>query len=182
MAIENLLFILCILLIILAGIYFLWLIIPIISGLPWIPTQPLRIRRALELAQLSPGEVFYDLGSGDGRALVLAAKEFGAYAIGVEISPIHCFVTWINALIHGVSKRVEIRWNSFYRVDIRDADIIFIFMTAREASRLRPRLENQLHPGARVITISCEMSGWQPTIFNREELIFIYRMGSLYLS
>jgi SAM-dependent methyltransferase len=179
MSLGNFLFILFIITAVLLVLYLLWVIIPGLSGLPWIPTRPLRIRRALELAQISPGDIFYDLGSGDGRALILAAREFGARAIGIEISPIHCIVARINAFLGGTNNKVEIRWASFYKADFRDADVIFVYMTSAEATRLRPHLERQLRPGTRVISISSGIVGWQPVIFNREELIYIYRVGSL---
>ena len=149
-----------------------------ISGLPWIPTRPARIHQALNLAHISPGEILYDLGAGDGRVLIMAAREFGARAIGIEISPIHCIAAKFNALLRGINNKVEIRWASFYKVDFKDADVIFVYMTSKETERLRPHLESQLRPGTRVISISCEIAGWQPAEFNREELIYLYRMGS----
>jgi len=174
MAIHNFLIILSSFLLLLFVVYILWAIIPSLSGLPWIPTRSKRIHRALELAQLSPGEILYDLGSGDGRVLILAAREFGAHAVGVEISPIHCLVAWVNVYLHGVSSQVSIKWASFYKVELRNANVIFIYMTSRQASRLRSRLESQLHPGARVLTIACEIGGWQPAAFDQKEIIYLY--------
>jgi len=173
---EILVIILVIFFGILLVLYFLWMIIPMISGLPWIPTRPERIRRALALAHISPGEILYDLGSGDGRVLVMAAREFGVRAIGIEISPIHCIAARLNASLGKINNKVEIRWASFYRADFSNADVIFVYMTSREVSRLRPHLERQLRPGTRVVSISCEIVGWQPEEFNREELIFLYRI------
>ena len=176
MILQNALLILVILFAIVMVVYLLWVVIPGLSGLPWIPTRPSRIRRALELARLSAGDIFYDLGSGDGRVLILAASEYGAYTVGIEISPLHCILTSIKALSHGVHKQVRVRWGNFYKADISKADVVFVYMTSKIASRLRPHFENQLHPGARVITISCEISGWQPVVFDREELICIYQI------
>jgi len=178
MIIKNDLSILFVFVAILASLYLLWVIIPMFSGLPWIPTRQARIRQALHLARVSPGDVIYDLGSGDGRVLILAVREFGVHAVGIEISPIHCVVAKINAYIHGVNDHITIRWSSFYTANYSDADVVFLYMTSRQATRIRPRLEKQLHQGARVITISCEINGWHPVDFDREELIFIYRMGS----
>jgi len=178
MSIDNLLFIPGFIIVILLVLYLLWVTIPGLSGLPWIPTRPNRIRRALELAHVSPGEIVYDLGSGDGRVLLLAAREFGAQAIGVEISLLHCLVARLKVIFGGVKNNVSIRWASYYKVDFSDADVIYIYITSREAARLRPYLENQLRSGTRIISISCEITGWQPVLFNRDELIFIYRMGS----
>ena len=68
----------------------LWLMIPYFYGLPWVPTHYKRIRKALDLAQLRPGEVLYDLGAGDGRVLIVAAREYKARAIGIEIEERYC--------------------------------------------------------------------------------------------
>jgi hypothetical protein len=73
---------------------------------------------------------------------------------------------------------VKIKCTSFYKGDFSDADIVFMYMTRVQAARIRPRLERQLHPGARVITISCEIEGWKPVNIDREELIYVYRAGS----
>ena len=156
--------------------YAAWWIIPILSGLPWIPTQPQRIRKSLTLAQVRPGEVVYDLGAGDGRVLLIAAGEYGAYAVGVEISPLHCLLAWLRARVHHLSLRVRILWASFYKVDLAEADVVFVYMTAKQAARLQPHLERQLHPEARVVAISVEFAGWQAVDFDRQDLVFLYRM------
>ena len=163
---------------ILVVLYLLWIIIPAISGLPWIPTKLSRIRRALNLAHLSRDEVLYDLGSGDGRALIMAAREFGARAVGIEISPIHCIIARIKVLVNGVGNLVEIKWASFYKADFSNANVIFVYMTSQIATQLQPYLESQLRPGTRVITISCQLTGWLPKVFDRDELIFIYEVGA----
>jgi SAM-dependent methyltransferase len=165
----------------LAVFYGLWLLVPILSGLPWRPTETKRIRRALELARVQPGEHVYDLGSGDGRVLLMAAREFGAYATGayatgIEISPLHCLVARWMAQSQHLSERISIRQGDFFKADLSDADVVFAYMTSREARRLRPHLEKQLHPGARVVTISFDFDGWQPDAYDNEGLIFLYQM------
>jgi SAM-dependent methyltransferase len=134
------------------SLYGLWSLVPILAGLPWRPTALERIRRALELAQVRPGEVIYDLGAGDGRVLVLAAREFQARAVGVEISPLHCLVSWLYARINRVSGLVSIRRADFYSADLSGADVVFAYMTSLQVARLRPHLESQLNAGARVGT------------------------------
>lgn len=162
----------------LAVIYLLWIIIPAVTGLPWIPTKRSRIRKSLELACLSKGQILYDLGAGDGRALILAAREFGVYAVGIEISPIHCLAAMFSAWRGGVSSLVKIKWANYYKVDFSEANVVFIYMTSSEAARLRPILERQLKPGTRVIAISCEINGWEPVAYDREEVIYIYQVGA----
>lgn len=154
----------------------MWLFVPILFGLPWRPTAAARIHRALKLAGLRPGERFYDLGAGDGRVLFAAAGEFGARAVGVEISPLHCLVIGLSARLRGLSDRVSVRCADFNSVPLGDADVVFAYMTAGPAERLRPRLERQLKPGARVVAVSFSFAGWKPVDYDPETLVFVYRM------
>src|SRR5512144_2475688 len=86
----------------------LWVLVPAIYGLPSRPTHPDRIRAALKLANLKAEETLYDLGSGDGRVLVIAAREFGAKAVGIEIGPVQRLVSRVAAGNNGVNDRVRI--------------------------------------------------------------------------
>ena len=157
-----------------AFLYALWLLTPVFYGLAWLPTEHRRIRKALELARLRRGETLYDLGAGDGRILIIAAREFGAQAVGIEISPLHCFVAWLSARFNQLN--ITIRREDFFKADLRDADVVFAYMTSKQAKPLRLRLESQLRPGARVVTVSFDFDGWQPTAVDRENLIFLYQM------
>jgi cyclopropane fatty-acyl-phospholipid synthase-like methyltransferase len=140
-----------------------------------VPTRQERIRRALELAQLQPDEVLYDLGAGDGRVLVIAAKEFGAKAVGVEIGPVQCAISWIKTLWNGISSRVRIEAKNFYRANLDNADVVFAYLTSSEAGRLQEKLKRELKEGARVVTVAFNFPDWEPDHFDREHLIFLYR-------
>jgi SAM-dependent methyltransferase len=170
----QLLFISLGIIIILMGM--LWIFIPVLSGLPWIPTHRKRIRKALELSELQPGEILYDLGAGDGRVLVLAARQYDIRGIGIELSPAHCALAWLRVLLSGVYRQVSIRWGNFYASDLGEADVVFAYLTPPHAKRLKPQLEQQLRPGARVVTISADIEGWEPTNFDSHDLIFLYNM------
>ncbi len=154
----------------------LWLLIPMITGTPWIPTRMGRIRRALQMADLKAGEVIYDLGSGDGRVLVMAAREFAAQAVGVEAGPIQCAAAGLRAALSGVKDRVRIHRGDFYRADLKEADVVFAYLTSKQSRRLEGLLGSQLKPGSRVVTISFDFPDWQPENYDAEELIFMYRM------
>lgn len=156
----------------------LWLIIPALYGLPWIPTREKRIHRALELAELKPDETLYDLGAGDGRVLVMAAKEFGATAVGIEIGPIQCLVGWLRILFNGCRTRAQMRCGNFYKADISSADVVFVYATSSQTSKLLPLLERNLPPGARVVSIAADFPGWVPKTVDREHLIFLYEIPS----
>jgi SAM-dependent methyltransferase len=164
----------------LAGIFLtlaaLWILIPALYGLPSVPTKHERVRAALRLADLRAGEAFFDLGCGDGRTLVIAAREFDATATGIEIGPVQCLVSWGNALRNGVRQMVKVKRGNFYRADVRAADVVFVYATTRELSRLQKHLESQLRDGARVVTIGSSFPDWEPAKVDRENLIFLYVM------
>ena len=154
----------------------LWLIVPALYGLPWIPTREKRIRRALELAKLQPDELLYDLGAGDGRVLVMAAKEFDARAVGIEIGPVQCLVGWLRIVFNGCRPKSRMRWGDFYKADISDADVVFVYATSSQTSKLLPLSERQLRPGVRVVSIAADFPSWVPKAVDREFLIFLYVM------
>ncbi len=154
----------------------LWFVVPLATGLPWVPSHEKRIRKALQMAGLQPGERLYDLGAGDGRVLVIAAREFGAFAVGIEISPVHCLIAWFRALFCGMNRQISIRCSSFFSTRIEEADVVFAYVTPGYASRLRPFLERQLKNGAQVVTLSAEIEGWQPDDIDSSELVFLYHM------
>ena len=167
-------------LVVLAGIFLvlsgLWLIVPALYGVPWVPTREKRIRKALQLAKLQPGETLYDLGAGDGRVLLIAAREFGASAVGIEIGPVQCALGWLRIWFSGSRHKVRIRCANYYKSDVSNADVIFVYATSSQTSRLLPLLERQLRPGARVVSIAADFPDWQPKLVDRELLIFVYQM------
>jgi len=154
----------------------LWILIPALYGLPPVPTRPGRIHKALKLANLQPDEVLYDLGAGDGRVLFMAAREFGAKAIGIEIGPIQCALIWLRSVANGLGNQIQVRWANFYKADLRGADVVFVFATSKEVVKLAPHLEKQLKPGARVVSISADFAEWEPFALDDRDLIFIYQM------
>jgi SAM-dependent methyltransferase len=152
------------------------LLLPVLSGQPWVPAAEKRIHSALELAALKPGEILYDLGSGDGRVLIAAARDFGARAVGVELSPLLCALACIKFQSAGVGHRVRLHCGSYYNTDPGNADVVYIYLTSGNANRLSKKLASELKPGARVVSVSADLSGWQPNKIDREELIFLYNI------
>ena len=154
----------------------LWILIPALYGLPPVPTKPERVRKALKLANLQADETLYDLGAGDGRVLFMAALEFGAKAIGVEIGPIQCALIWLRAVASGLGDKIQIRWANFYEADLRNADVVFVYATSTEVIKLASHLAKQLKKGARVVSISADFPEWEPSVIDEHDLIFIYEM------
>ncbi len=153
----------------------LWVIVPAWYGLPPVSARPERIRKALELAGLQPGETLYDLGSGHGRVLVIAAGEFDANAVGIEAGPVQRAVCRVNALWNRVSPRVQIEGGDFFQADLRRADVVYAYLTSNYALRLQEKLESELKSGARVVTVAFDLPDWTPAWFDRENLLYLYR-------
>jgi SAM-dependent methyltransferase len=154
----------------------LWMLVPALYGLPPVPTKPERIRKALKLANLQPNEVLYDLGAGDGRVLLEARHEFGARAVGIEVGPIQCAVIWLRVAASGLKDQIQIRWADFYKADLHDADVVFVYATSKEVGKLAPHLQRQMKKGARLVSISADFPDWEPSTLDDHDLIFIYEM------
>ena len=154
----------------------LWILIPAFYGLPPVPTRPERIQRALKLANLQPNETLYDLGAGDGRVLLVAARDFGANAVGLEIGPIQCALIWLRATASGLGSRIQVKWENFYKADLQDADIVYIYATSKEITKLAPHLERHMVRGSRLVSISADFHEWEPSAFDEQQLIFVYEM------
>ena len=154
----------------------LWILVPAFYGLPSVPTKPERIRKALKLVHLQPDEVLYDLGAGDGRVLLIAAREFGAFAIGLEVGPVQCVLIWLRIVSIGLADRIKIRWRNFFKANLKDADVVYVYATSQEVLKLAPFLQKQMKAGSRVVSISADFPEWEPSTFDEGELIFVYEM------
>lgn len=154
----------------------LWILVPAFYGLPSRPTNPDRIRKALQLVDLKSDETLYDLGAGDGRVLLIAAKEFGAKVIGVEIGPVQCLWIWIRALTSGYQDKIQIQWKNFFKADLSRADVVYLYATSTEVMKLAPHLEKKMKRGSRLVSISADFPEWEPSVVDEESLIFMYEM------
>ena len=154
----------------------LWILVPAFYGLPSKPTKPERIRKALQLVGLKQDEILYDFGAGDGRVLLIAAKEFGAKAVGVEVGPVQCAWMWLRGTASGFGNKIKIIWGDFFKTELSDADVVFVYATSREVAKLTPYLEKRMKRGSRLVSISADFPEWEPSVFDEESLIFGYVM------
>ena len=129
---------------------------------PYVPSPPQVIRQMLILAQLKPREVFFDLGAGDGRAVIMAAKDFGARAVGVELREDLVKKALSTVYESGLQDRVTIVNGDMFNVDLTSADVIFLYLTTSANEKVKPKLETELKSGVRVVSHDYEIVGWKP--------------------
>jgi len=159
------------------GILFLffWWIFPLFfHGIPWQPTDMKRVKRMLEMAQLKPNEMVYDLGCGDGRILILAARKHGARAVGIEINPWLFALAWLRIFLLGLSSKVKVRLANIHDISIQDADVITIFLFQNVNDRLRNKFWQELKPGARIVSYVWILKDWQPDLVDNEFRLYKY--------
>jgi len=128
----------------------------------WQPTDRATVRRILFLAQVQPEETVVDLGCGDGRIVIAAARTFAARGIGIEIDPARVLWAKTAVLLSGVRKNVRILRNDIYKADLHDADVVVLFLSPDANYRLQDKLLRELKPGARIVSYYHPMSGWEP--------------------
>jgi len=129
---------------------------------PYVPT-PMRVaEEMLELAKVTGADVVYDLGSGDGRVVMMAAQKFGARAVGVELDEKLVRESSAQIATRGLEARARILRADMFTTDLRPATVVTIYQLGVVNRRLRPVLERQLRAGARVVTLDFPLAGWQP--------------------
>src|SRR3989344_4526870 len=127
-----------------------------ILAAPWFPTWSRDMQRFLKLADIRPGQKFYDLGCGDGK-LVFAAAGAGAEAVGFEISLLPYLIALSRSLY---VKNSKIIFKDFWKADLSDADVVYIFLTPKVNPKVKIKLEKELKKGSKVIAYSWPIEGW----------------------
>ncbi|MFB6229815.1 MAG: cyclopropane-fatty-acyl-phospholipid synthase family protein [Salinibacter sp.] len=132
------------------------------SDVPFVVTPRKTVKGMLELADVSKRDTVYDLGSGDGRVPIMAAKKYGAYGVGIEIKPDLVQRARKNAKLSGVSDKVEFRQQDIFKADFSDATVVTMYLFPEVNIKLRPMLFEQLDPGTRIVSHSFDMDAWEP--------------------
>jgi protein-L-isoaspartate O-methyltransferase len=130
---------------------------------PFVPTPMDVAQKMLEIAKVQPDDVVYDLGSGDGRIVILAAQKFGARAVGVELNSDLYEKSSERIRKLGLQDRAQIIHENMFEVNVRHATVVTLYLLTAVNERLRPMLERQLRSGARVVSHDFQVPGWQPT-------------------
>ena len=129
---------------------------------PFVPSPITVVQHMLKLADLKTGEVLFDLGAGDGRTVIMAAKTFGARAVGVELREDLAKKALSTIHDNGLADRVTIVNGDMFNVNLTSADVVFLYLTTSANEKIRPKLDNELKKGVRVVSHDYEIVGWKP--------------------
>jgi SAM-dependent methyltransferase len=129
---------------------------------PYVPTTEAAVEAMLKLADVKKTDIVYDLGCGDGRIVVAAAKKFGAHAVGIDINPVRIKEAKENAKQAGVEDLVRFEENDLFEADIHEASVVTLFLLSSVNLKLRPKLLKDLKPGTRVVSNTFDMGDWKP--------------------
>ena len=129
---------------------------------PFVATPLPVVKQMLTLAEIKHGDIIYDLGYGDGRVVIMAAQDFGAQGIGVEMREDLAKQAMGKISDLGLEGRVKIVHGDMFKVDISQANVITLYLTTSANDKVKPKLEAELKPGTRVISHDYEILGWRP--------------------
>jgi ubiquinone/menaquinone biosynthesis C-methylase UbiE len=129
---------------------------------PYVPTPQDVVDRMLSLGNVTGADVVYDLGCGDGRIVITAAKTFGARGVGVDIDPDRIKESQANAKAAGVENLVTFKLQDAMTVDVSPATVVTLYLLSSSNTKLRPMLTRQLKPGARIVSHAFSMGDWTP--------------------
>lgn len=168
------------------------------AGVPWArdrePAGPVKldvifvatdleiVKAMLTLAGVTRDDVVYDLGCGDGRIVIAAAKEFGARGVGVDLDPERIREARAHAARAGVGDRATFRVEDLFDADIRDATVVTLFLSPELNARLRPKLVSELRPGTRIVSHRYGIADWVPertltvTVLETRNWVFLWRV------
>lgn len=154
-----------------------FLILAMFTGAPLVPTKPTTVRVMLDLLKLKKGQVLYDLGCGDGRILIEAAKR-GATSVGIDINPYVLVLAWIAVIGNGVVAKVSLRWGNYWSTSIRDADAVVVYAMPQITQRLSDKFKRELKRGTPIISNTFKLPGL--TLIKEEKVgvdrVYLYKV------
>lgn len=143
---------------------------------PWWRTSDAKIRESLKLAKVTKKDNVYDLGCGDGRVLIIAAKEFGARGVGVEIDPLRALISTLMIHANGVQDKVKIKRKNFFDVDISDATVVFVYLVPKALGRLKLKLLKELKKGTLLVSYRYKIN--LPLLrYDKKNDIYLYKIS-----
>ena len=150
---------------------------------PYVPTKEPIVDRMLQMSRVKPDDVLYDLGCGDGRIVITAAKRFGIRGVGIDIDPERIAEAQENARQAGVADRVTFIEGDLFGAEIKEATVVTLSLLPDVNLRLRPKLLRELRPGTRIVSHNYDMGDWKParsaklTVDGTEHVIYLWTVS-----
>ncbi len=144
-------------------------------GAGYQPTPRAAVETMLRFAEAGPTDTVYDLGAGTGAIVFRAARRCGSTVVGVEVEPIRVLILRLRRALGPARGRITLRWGDLFRLDYRPATIVTAFLWPGAMGRLRPKLESELKPGARVVSHCHAVPGWTAQAYDRKTDVYLYR-------
>jgi SAM-dependent methyltransferase len=164
-----------ILLSLLATVLVISIVWPGLRGAPWVPTRLRTVHKMLALAEVGPDDLLYDLGCGDGRTIVAAARRCGARAVGIEIDPLR--YVWCQTLITvlGLRDRVRVVYGDFFAQDLSQADVVTCYLLDSTNLKLQKKLLSELAPNARVVSHMFAFPELHLVHYEKQDQLYLYK-------
>lgn len=144
------------------------------SGGEWLPTPQHIVDKMLKLAGVNGNDIVYDLGSGDGK-IILSAAKLGAKSIGVELDPLRVLMSRIKIKLSGL-KNAKIELGNLYNTNIKTASVVTLFLLPKTMEKLETKLKNELRKGVKVVSYRFAFRRWKPMRTDKENKIYLYKV------
>lgn len=143
---------------------------------PWWKTNKKTARAVCKLAEISSKDIIYELGSGDGTFLCIAAKEFGAKGVGIEIDPLRYLFSKVRFKMNGLDKKIKIIRKNFYDVNLSQASVIFAYLVPKALERLRPKFLRELKKGTLLVSFRYKIN--LPFVtYDKTNDVYLYKIN-----
>lgn len=144
-------------------------------GVEWVPSPQRIVEKMLKLGKVSRNDIVYDLGSGDGRIVISAAK-LGARAIGVELDFLRVLIGRIKIKLARLENKARIDQGDFYKADVKNATVVTLFLLPKTMEKIENKLKKELRKGARVVSYRFVFKDWEPAKIDEENKIYLYKI------
>lgn len=155
-------------------LYIIWKYWTLALGAGYDPTPMDKVHKMLRIAEVNENDVLYDLGSGDGRMLITAARTYGVKTIGIETDPFRYLFSLFLVLLSGYRRKITLKFGSFFKKPLGEATVVTVFLYGPTNNKLREKFQRELKPGTRVVSYVWEFSGWEPEDCLPEDRIYLY--------
>jgi len=145
-------------------------------GAPWVPTPMSMVHEMLTMAEVGPDDLVYDLGCGDGRIIVTAARRYGARAVGIELDPLRFLWCQIVITVLGLRKHIQIVYGDFFKQELSSASVVTCYLLRAINKKLEGKFKAELKPETRVVSNYFIFPGLQLVSEDKEEKLYLYNL------